>query len=172
MYRDTRPYLVCEGGIRTKGQQLRHRARQALFTGHVQRRSLVGATLSRGRHTHPHVSALRAPHAPPLLPSFRPSLPFPPSLSLRRAAPASAPTPCPRNSHHTRSQHPRLVPDLQVQGARALGRLHQLPRRCFLLVRARQHQGRVAVLSEEERQHVRSVCSSMPDLSRARTLSA
>ena len=98
-------YLVFEGGIRTKGQQLRHRARQALCTGPVQRRSRVLATL-------------------------------------------------------------------QVQGARALGRLHQLPRRCFLLVRARQHQGRVAVLSEEERQHVRSVCSSMPDLSRARTLSA
>jgi hypothetical protein len=137
----TRRYLVCEGGIRIKGQQLRHRARQALFTGPVQRRSpktkdrslaitIISSSLSRGRHAHPHVSVLRAPHAPPLPPSSshppRPThtRPFPPALSLRRAAPASVPTPCPRNSHHTRSQHPRLVPDLQVQGARALGRLH------------------------------------------------
>ena len=105
-------YLVFEGGIRTKGQQLRHRARHALFTGPLQRRSLAVVIIM--------ITFL----------------------------------------------------SLHVQGARALGRLHQLPRRCFLLVRARQHQGRVAVLSEEERQHVRSVCSSMPDLSRARTLSA
>ena len=78
-------YLVFEGGIRTKGQQLRHRARQALCTGQVQRRSLVMGILSRGRPTHPHVSALRAPHDPPLsslAPPPHPPPPCPPSLSL------------------------------------------------------------------------------------------
>ena len=33
----TRPYLVWKRGIGAERQQLRHRARQAVFTGHVQR---------------------------------------------------------------------------------------------------------------------------------------
>ena len=31
----TRPYLICERGIRAERQERRHRARQALFTGLV-----------------------------------------------------------------------------------------------------------------------------------------
>ena len=59
--------------------------------------------------------------------------------------PAPAPALWPHSSHHTRSQS-RLVPYLQVQGVRELGRLHQLRRRCLLLHVARQPQGRFAVL--------------------------
>ena len=31
----TRPYLICKRGIRAERQERRHRARQAVFTGHV-----------------------------------------------------------------------------------------------------------------------------------------
>ena len=39
-----------------------------------------------------------------------------------------------------------VIPSLQVQGARELGRLHQLRRRSLVLVGARPPQGRLAVL--------------------------
>ena len=31
----TRPYLICKHGIRAERQERRHRARQAVLTGHV-----------------------------------------------------------------------------------------------------------------------------------------
>ena len=31
----TRPYIICKRGIRAVRQERRHRARQAVFTGHV-----------------------------------------------------------------------------------------------------------------------------------------
>ena len=37
----TRPYLICKRGIRAERQERRHRARQAVFTGHVQRRLIA-----------------------------------------------------------------------------------------------------------------------------------
>ena len=55
----TRPYLVCKSGIRAVRQERRHRARQAVLTGHVQRRLLVVTTLR--RYAHANVSALPPP---------------------------------------------------------------------------------------------------------------
>jgi len=51
-------YLVCKCSIRAVRQELRHRVRQAVETGPVQRRILVvtvaaaAIVLSRGPHTH------------------------------------------------------------------------------------------------------------------------
>ena len=93
-----------------------------------------------------------APPPPPLpLPFAPPSPPLPQPLPLPRSrsacsfATAPDPPPCQHPSHHTPSLT-RLVRYLQVQGARELGRLHQLRRRSLVLVGARQPQGRAAPL--------------------------
>ena len=83
------------------------------------------------------------PYPPPPLPPAL--IPLPRSRSACSFATAPDPPPCPHPSHHTPSLT-RLVRYLQVQGARELGRLHQLRRGCFVLVFARQPQGRAAVL--------------------------
>jgi len=83
------------------------------------------------------------PYPPPPLPPAL--IPLPRSRSACSFATAPDPPPCPHPSHHTPSLT-RLVRYLQVQGARELGRLHQLRRRSLVLLGARQPQGRAAVL--------------------------
>ena len=100
-------------------------------------------------HTHarqgpaPPPTPLPLPFPPP---PFTPALiPLPRSRSACSFATAPDPPPCPHPSHHTPSLT-RLVRYLQVQGARELGRLHQLRRRSLVLVGARQPQGGASVL--------------------------